>query len=296
VRSKYSFVKYQASPILGDGTTGTLFDPSCIIDEKEEKRFRCYVSKRNEGSIVLYESSDGVNFGNDYKTIIKTDNLGYYIYNRASVIKKDDIYYMYFTKQINGEISEIYVGVSEDGISFDIKEEPVLVAELEFEAKSVMNPDVVYNDSTQEFLMYYAAGEIYEPDVIGLATSKDGIAWTKADKPVLEKNSDKNSLDCFKVGATDVHIIDGVFYMFYIGYTDMNTGRIILTKSLDGKKFDRSMYKVIVEPSQNSFDSDSVFKPSAIYDRKTNRWYLYYNGRTGSLEYIGLYTKEGQNL
>ena len=290
------FVKYSSSQILGSELTGSLFDPSCIIDGSGGGRFKCYISKRNEGSIVLYTSSDGIHFDDNYQTIIKTDNKEKYIYDRTSILKKDGIYYLYYTKQIDGEISEIYVGTGTDGVNFEFRESPVLTAELDFEAKSVMNPNVIYNSKTNEFMMYYAAGEIYEPDVIGLAISKDGFVWTKEKEPVLTKNSDMHSVDYFKVGATDVHLINGTFYMFYIGYTDIDTARIILTKSQDGKTFDRSYYKMIAEPEQNSFDSDAVYKPSAVYDKETDKWYLYYNGRTKNSEFIGLYTKNGQEL
>lgn len=296
--ARYSgiFVKYGHSQILGDESTGSLFDPSCMIDDADEERFKCYISKRNEGSIVLYTSSDGIHFDKNYKTIIKTTDIEKYVYNRSSILKKDGIYYLYYTKQINNEVSEIYVGTGVDGVSFDFKETPVLTADLNFEAKSVMNPNVIYNPNTNEFMMYYAAGEIYEPDVIGLATSKDGYIWTKKQKPVLEKNPNEDSLDYFKVGATDVHIIDGVFYMFYIGYTDINTARIILTTSDDGETFNRSYYELIAAPEQNSFDNDAVYKPSAVYDKKTDKWNLYYNGRTNTSEFIGLYTKNGREL
>ena len=296
IETSSEWKKYSSSQILGDNTTGSLFDPFCMIDEDYEQKYRCYISKRNESSIVLYTSNDGIHFSDDYTTIIKSEKPKEYIFNRASVIKQNGMYYIYYTKQIGGKISEIYRGEGEDGIHFVFDEKPVLTATLEFEQRSVMNPDVVFNEKTGTFMMYYAAGEIYEPDVIGLATSKDGRVWEKMNEPVIFKNSDRTAADSYKIGATDVKIIDNLFYVFYIGYTDIDTGRILLTTSADGEVFLRDRLQVLAGPDKYGFDKESVYKPSAVYDRDNDRWLLYYNGRTGHNEYIGLYIKDGKDL
>ena len=72
--------KFSNHQILGDEKTGTLFDPDCIIEEEYENRFRMYVSKRNNGSIVLFTSEDGINFNPEYKTIIAPEEGSPYIY------------------------------------------------------------------------------------------------------------------------------------------------------------------------------------------------------------------------
>ena len=292
----YKWKKYQDNQILGNNDTMSLFDPSVLIDPNSDKKFKLYVSKRDEGSIVLYTSNDGINFDEDYTTIIKSNDIVNYEYNRPSILLKDGIYYLYYTKQWDKTYSEIYVATSTDGINFEFNRTPVLNATLDFEENSVMNPNVIYDEENNEFKMYYAAGEIYEPDYIGLATSKDGIHFTKEKKPVLEKNTNTDSYDYYKVGATDVHIINGIYYMFYIGYTDINTARILLTTSKDGIHFDRENIKLIVAPSENGFDKDACYKPSAVYDKEDDKWYLYYNGRTIGDEFIGLYTKKGYEL
>lgn len=285
--------KYSSTQILGDSSTGSLFDPYCMIDKKYDKKYRCYVSKRNEASIVLYTSSDGINFDDDYITILKSDKPDEYIYNRATILFRNGTYYMYYTKQVNNTKSYIYRATSTDGISFKFDKNPILTPTLDFEKESVMNPDVIYNEKTNQYMMYYAAGEIYEPDVIGLATSSDGKTWTKNKEPVLAKNPDKKAADSFKVGATDVFIKDGIFYVFYIGYTDIDTGRIFMIKSNDDINFDRQSYEIVVAPDANGFDKESVYKPSVVHDEDNNRWLLYYNGRTEDREYIGLYIRNG---
>lgn len=283
--------KFSDSQILGNDQTGTLFDPDCMIEEEYTDKFRMYVSKRNEGSIVLYTSEDGINFNSQYETIIAPEYGSQYVYNRPSVLKHDGKYYIYYTRQIPGVRSEIYYGISEDGIDFEFYSDPVIIPTEDYEKDSVMNPNVIYDEEKQEFRMYYVAGEICEPDHVCIATSKDGKNWEKRIGPILSKNQDLNTLDFYKVGATDVHYIDGKYYMFYIGYTDISTARILLITSEDGINFDRENYKVIVEPDENGFDKAATYKPSAVYDEIEDTWYLYYNGRTSANEYIGLYIK-----
>lgn len=283
--------KYSDEQILGNEDTGTLFDPDCIIEDEYDDRFRMYVSKRNDGSIVLFTSKDGINFNSEYKTIISPEEGSLYVYNRPSILKHDGKYYMYYTRQQSWERSEIYYGVSTDGVNFDFEPSPIIIPTEEYEKNSVMNPNVIYDEEKQEFRMYYVAGEIVEPDHICIATSKDGKIWTKKIGPILSKNPSLDSVDYYKVGATDVHFINGKYYMFYIGYTDISTARILLITSEDGINFDRDNYTVIVEPGEDGFDRDATYKPSVVYDKKNDIWFLYYNGRTAGIEYIGAYIK-----
>ena len=300
IKDKYqkeSFIKYENNPILGNSETGTLFDPFCM---KVDNEYYLYVSKRNEGSIVLYKSIDGINYSDEYTTILKPDSDDY-IYNRATILKYDNKYYMYYTKQFGDEnekykYSEIYVTISEDGVNFNNEKKLVLKAEKDYEKNSVMNPNVVYDENDNLFKMYYAAGEIYEPDIICLATSSDGINFTRIEEnPVLKKSNSKFTYDNYKVGAVDVHILDK-YYMFYVGYTSLDKARIMFASSEDGINWEKDNTKYIIDSTDGSFDSDAVYKPSVIYDDINKRWLLYYNGRISSNEYIGLAILNSKNL
>jgi len=220
-----------------------------------------------------------------------------YIINRASVIYKDGIYKMWYTGQ-NNQTSKIGYASSEDGYNFTKLDNPVLMPEYSFEKKNVMNPHVIYDKEEKIYKMYYAAGEIYEPDVICYATSKDGIIWEKyKNNPILIPNNIKTLLESFKVGGCNVHKISANYYlMFYIGYSDINTGRIFYAESKDGINWKRNN-NPIIEPTKNTFDNDACYKPSAIYNKKNKIWMIYYNGRREIDEYIGLATyKQKKNI
>lgn len=98
------------------------------------------------------------------------------------------------------------------------KDNPILRpnAENEWEERCVLNPAVVYDDETQEFIMLYrAAGNDARHQIkLGLATSKDGINFVrKSYKPAFEGHHDDPDGGC----AEDPRLmkIDGVYYLTY---------------------------------------------------------------------------------
>ena len=180
------WIKFNKNPVLGDDKTGTVFDPFVMIDKNG--LFRMYISWRTYGKLALSTSIDGITWSNLYIVLNKgSDKSWDKIVNRASVLYLDGIYHMWYTGQ-NNEISKIGYARSDDGYTFKKFDKPVLIPEYNFEKNSVMNPHVIYDEKEKIYKMWYAAGETYEPDVIGYATSKDGINWTKyRDNPIFTR-------------------------------------------------------------------------------------------------------------
>ena len=289
--------KYKDEPILGNDDMGSLFDPNVIIDK--DGLYRMYVSWRKEGAIAVSTSKDGINWS-ELKIVLNKDiSTGWEnIVNRATVVYSDNKYHMWYTGQTNNE-SKIGYAVSDDGYSFERNNNPVIVPSEYYEARSVMNPYVLYDESEKIFKMWYAAGEKYEPDVLCYATSINGVNWNKYENnPILSANKNQNALDNYKVGACEIKkISQDEYIMFYIGYTDINTARIFVAKSKNGiTDWIRKADKPIISPTKKSFDSEACYKPSAIWDEINNRWLVYYNGRTKNKEYIGLYIYDKYNI
>ena len=283
------WIKYNKNPVLGNGKTDTVFDPFVMIDNNG--LYRMYVSWRIYGEIAISTSADGIIWSNLYIVLKKGSNKSWdKIVNRASVLYLNGMYHMWYTGQ-NNEISKIGYARSDNGYTFKKYDKPVLIPEYNFEKHSVMNPHVIYDEKEKIYKMWYAAGETYEPDVIGYATSKDGINWTKyKDNPIFTPNKNKLSLDSYKIGGCDLHkISDNKYILFYIGYSDINTARIFVAESKDGiTNWKRKFDPIIYSNNKEDFDGDACYKPSAIYDKKNNKWMLWYNGRKKNKEYIGL--------
>lgn len=201
---------------------------------------------------------------------------------------------MWYTGMNNAE-SRIGLAVSKDGINFKRSlHNPVLLPELDFENKSVMNPCVLWDEQKNLFRMWYSGGEKYEPDVICYAESKDGVSWAKNTAPVLTKGLEE--YDKYKVGGCDVHKTANGYVMYYIGYQNLDNARICKATSKDGINWRRSTSNPIISPSKDKWDSEACYKPAFYYSKKENKSYIFYNGRKGHTETIGFAYKEGNDL
>jgi len=107
--------------------------------------------------------------------------------------------------------------------------------------------------------------------------------------------STKNAWEQRKVTACQVVRHGGWHVMFYIGFRDVDHAQIGIARSRDGiTGWQRHPDNPILSPTPGSWDADACYKPFAIL--AGNRWMLWYNGRRGSVEQIGLATHDGEDL
>ena len=160
-----------------------------------------------------------------------------------------------------------------------------------------MCPHVLWDEKTGQYRMWYSAGEQYEPNAIGYATSSDGINWTKhKDNPIFAADR-RNPWEQHKVTACQIIPAGDWHIMFYIGFRDENRAQIGLARSRDGiTGWQRHPANPILFPVAGAWDADACYKPFAIFDSAKDRWLLWYNGRKGGVEQIGLATHSGYNL
>lgn len=281
------WIKY-GSPILG-GEAGTFYDP---FVRRIDNHYIMIVSHRNTKSIVRCDSNDGIHWSNPVSVLKPNKESGWEDrVNRACYWIKDGVWYLWYTG-MNEKEAKIGLAVSKDGYSFKrYQQNPIIVPTESHEQGAVMNPCVLWDDADFVFKMWYSAGEKFEPDVLCLATSKDGINWEKhGQNPVFTHGVDK--YDQCKVGGCDVVKVNGRYLQFYIGYENIDNARICVAESYDGIDWKRIKQNPILSPTKGAWDSDAVYKPSVCFDIKKNNAYLWYNGRKGHNEYIGLATKK----
>jgi len=287
--------KYQNNPVLG-GDLGTCFDVSLL---KDEDRFRMWFSWRPKQSLALVESADGVQW-NEPKIVLgpKPGSDWEKRINRPAVLKRGDTYHMWYTGQTR-ERSCIGYATSADGVTWQrMSKDPVLSADSPWEKNiAVMCPHVLWDEQAQVYRMWYSGGEQYEPNAIGYATSKDGLTWTKhPNNPVFRADKD-NSWEQHKVTACQV-VREGDWHvMFYIGFEDEDLAQIGVARSRDGiTGWERHPANPIIRARvrPGAWDFDACYKPYAILDR--GRWLLWYNGRKGGVEQIGMAMHDGREL
>lgn len=106
-----------------------------------------------------------------------------------SVVQTDDGYVMYYTGANKANIGQIGRATSPDGIAWTKDAEPVLSAtgvSGDFDSLAVYQPGVVKTDEGWVMLYKGISSRNYRSLPNGLATSDDGINWTRyADNPVL---------------------------------------------------------------------------------------------------------------
>ena len=286
------FVKYPKNPVFGDRTTGTLFDAT--VTKQADGLLRMDYSWRPMHGTAVSFSEDGVCWSAPRLTLSPEPDSGWEDeINRNCVLKIGEIYRMWYTGQARGH-SFIGLAESDDGLNFRrIGAEPVLFPERPWEGASVMNPCVLYENGV--YRMWYSAGETYEPNVLAYAESPDGLRWRKSPINPIFVCEPGNGYEQNRIGGCQVipHPTLG-YLMFYIGYQDINTACVCCACSGNGVTgFRRYRNNPLASPTPGEWDRDSCYKPTALYDPETDEWRVWYNGRAGGEEYIGLTVKQG---
>jgi beta-1,2-mannobiose phosphorylase / 1,2-beta-oligomannan phosphorylase len=286
------WVKSPGNPVLG-GDLGTCFDVSVL---KDGDAFRMWFSWRPKKSIALVESRDGIHWSKPVIVLGPNDRTDWEAdINRPVVLKDGDIYRMWYTGQSRGR-SWIGYATSRDGKTWRREsDKPALSAEAPWEKVAVMCPHVLHDERAGLYRMWYSGGEQYEPDAIGYATSRDGLVWEKHPSNPVFRPDPGSAWEKDRVTACQVVRQGDGYVMFYIGFRDGDHAQIGLARSKDGiTGWERHPANPIIRPGREKWDHDAVYKPFAILDR--GRWLLWYNGRRGGVEQIGLATHDGGDL
>ena len=216
--------------------------------------------------------------------------------NRPVVIKNGGRYQMWYTGQARGH-SWIGYATSQDGKAWQrMSDRPVLSADQPWEKVAVMCPHVLYDDEARLYRMWYSGGEQYEPNAIGYATSRRRPHMEQAqeqshlpDRP--EKRVGTRSRDGLP-GDSPGQLVSHVLHWLRRTRT---TPRSVWLDRADGiTGWQRHPANPLIRRGQGKWDHDAVYKPYAILDDR--RWLLWYNGRKGDVEQIGLATHDGADL
>jgi hypothetical protein len=158
-----------------------------------------------------------------------------------------------------------------------------------------MSPHVNWDDDDRIYKMWYSAGGQYEPKVIAYATSSNGIDWNRYDANPVFRPDPNSHWERARVAGAQVVKTNSAYYAFYIGFRDIHHAAIGIARSPDGVTgWRRHPANPIIRPGFTGWDRSSCYKPYALRER--DRWLLWYNGRNGSLEQIGLCTHAGVDL
>ena len=202
------------------------------------------------------------------------------------VIKEEGKYKAWYHAIYNGHFS---IGYAEsiDGENWNKRITPVLIPSVAQSETDIVEASVIKRNNTY-YLWYNTFESAKENYKIGMATSSDGINWTKHPTPVLVGTNNWEL-----AGVTDPSVIyhDGKFRMFYGGWGIPKTFRIGYAESNDGINW--------VKPSNQPLNLPSSGAPNgngpniSFYD---NQYHLFYHtGATGPIHIYHVASSDLQN-
>jgi predicted GH43/DUF377 family glycosyl hydrolase len=270
IRADQSWHRYPGNPVLHTSPSGWdsvhLAEPFVLKDETEYKMY--YTAWGASGTFIgMATSIDGLVWSKrpDNPTFPasasgwdRTDTQA------PSVLKEGDVYKMWYTGG-DGSTNAIGYATSSDGIEWTKYPQAVLQSTPGSWDRSGMTASSVITDATG-YKMYYMGndGSAWH---IGLATSDDGIVWTKyAGNPLISPRS--WAWDSGEVGHPAVLLIDGVYHMWY-----GNTYSIGYASSADGLAWTRENSPVLGQLSPN--ESCRVVDATVlVLEGNLHMWYV----------------------
>lgn len=293
--------KDENNPVLTPGETldwdgGAVYAPSVLADEGLFKMW--YTGRVATGTAVavtaigLATSSDGTEWLKDSRNPVLGDGLpGEWDaggVSNATVAQVDDVYHLWYAGQDVDGTRRIGHATSSNGADWTKHEaNPVLEPgpEGSWDERGVRPGDVVLIED--EYHMWYTGANAAGTAQIGLATSPDGVAWTKfAGNPVLRVGAtDSDALGVYRPGV----LFDGETYrMWYTGVGDDGVNRIGLATSVNGIDWVRDPDSPILDVGDSeAWDATAVMEPAVILDRPNATYHLWYTGEGEEVRRIG---------
>ena len=284
--------KIPQNPVVG-GVLGTCFDPFVLY---ENGLYRMWFSWRPKLSIAYCESSDGIHWSTPTIALPPSSSGWEDQVNRPVVVRTAEGYHMWYTGQTDSRSWIGYATSSDSHTWVRVGQKPVFAPEQAWEQSAVMCPHVIWDDAARLYMMWYSGGEQYEPNAIGYATSTDGVSWTRDTRNPIFRPDPSGTWDKAKVTACHVSREKDGYVMFYIGFTDVHTAQIGVARSVDGiTGWQRLAANPIISPGAwGAWDHDAVYKPTVVH--ADGGWRLWYNGRFGTVEQIGMAVHDGDDL
>ncbi|MFQ6092278.1 MAG: dockerin type I domain-containing protein [bacterium] len=261
-----------------------------------DSRVDCFVVAKLGGQYVMYFSApkptwaigravseDGINWKKDEQPVFEPDLTGWddNVVKCPDIMLDDGTYKLWYQGGGSGGAGIGYA-ISRDGIQWTrYGDGPVLAASQPWEVDGITTPTVVRLDTV--YMMWYAStqGEgpptYYKNAQVGLATSADGVQWTKYESnPVLSFGASGEWDDDGPFRPRVVYY-DGIFHLWYTGLKkgvgrDLKVGHAI---SKDGVKWLKSPHNPDLDQGpEGTFDSDNIWCTSIVFEDETTRiWY-----------------------
>ena len=222
------------APVLtvGSGEDFDSQDLKSIWVLHDDDEYKMYYTATNSSAMPrlgLATSPDGITWTkyaqNPILELGQTGSWNEYRSHNASVIKREGLYYLWFTgSNTNSEVG-IGLAYSTDGISWEEDQQsPVLMtaSTLEWESTYLTFPAVVVRENGSFLMAYMGFDGLYRQ--VGLATSPDGVQWTRhPNNPIIPHGAVGSWNEETSTGPSIAIIEQGLYRMWYAGNSIYST-------------------------------------------------------------------------
>jgi predicted GH43/DUF377 family glycosyl hydrolase len=285
-----SWTRYAQNPVFtasGSSWDRSYLSSSCVIRDGSEFKMY-YTASDNSGyyRIGLATSSDGLSWTRyGSSPVINVGPTGswdrYYAFYPC-VIKDGSMYKMWYSGY-GGSYYAIGYATSSDGKSWTkYSGNPVLTVGQydQWDGYYAYMPCVIQDGS--EYKMWYTGYSQYTyTGAIGLATSTDGISWSKSPSNPCLATGGPGSYDYSIFGCSVVKAAN-VYKMYYSGYDTNYYYNIAYATSPDGSSWTKYNGNPLLARQGNGWEGNGVWSPSVLYDSAKLVYRMWYTGYSSS--------------
>lgn len=277
------------NPVLTPSFTeydwGAISQPKVIYFNN--KYIMYYVGTVNHGvKYILYaESKDGINWVKPLEQpILYPGESGSWdswaVHPGAVIVDNDTIKMFYCSGDDQSGKWNVGYAYSTDGINWTKRDKPVLYGGDDWDFQMVASSVIKVNNLY--YLFYYGRGS--ENFKIGLATSSNGINWTKhQSNPIINVSENWENLG---LSSPSVIYENGIFMMVYGNVGALANNAVGYAESKDGINWVKSVNNPFFDITQTYEDWASVDIAYPHLIKFKNEYRVYYSGLSKK---IGVY-------
>lgn len=262
--------------VLSTGVSGSFESlqvggPSVLVDATGYRMWYFGCSSPGACMIAWATSADGRSWSRQGPASTGNGTVASGSY--PSVIELGNAYWMYF-----GVGDSIVEATSVDGVTWTLVGLAVSTGPTgSQDGYMVSYPRALYAGG--QFLLYYTgiSGPTPPNAAIMLATSADGLSWTKQGV-VLDRGA-PGSPDGFNIFGTGVALVGGTYEMVYLGQQNNSDTRFLYAESSNGRNWTKGGLALAALPPNEAL----IGQPDLVV-AADGTWLVYYAARSGTAD------------
>jgi predicted GH43/DUF377 family glycosyl hydrolase len=281
-RPSLSITSIDPTPVMGRGgagawDSGDVLNPTVI--QRDNALYDYYSGY--DGSVwrtgLATSTDSGVTWTKQAKPVLGLGGWAtqYIAANGAAISFNGQVLYFFQGEDSNG-VTKIGLATSSDGVNFTMQPNPVLNVEApgSWDDTAVGDPYIVQFGNT--LYLYYLGMNSQDVQLLGVATSTDGINWTRVAGPLLPQGG-ATDFDAHGQGEPAVVYSAPFYYMLYVGRSPTEFRDIGWAVSSDGINWTKQSQGLIPANLRQAWDSqvicDPTILPTGNNDGTFNVWF-----------------------